>query len=76
MAKKKALAVALEDRRKWIFPEQAGLSLSRQCALAGLARSCYYYAPIETESSENEALMRQIDRLYLRRPFYGSPRMT
>jgi putative transposase len=68
--------VAREDRRKWIDPEQIGLSVSRQCALAGLARSCYYYEPAEAENSENEALMRQIDRLYLRRPFYGSPRMT
>jgi putative transposase len=68
--------VALEDRRKWIDPEQIGLSVSRQCALAGPARSCYYYEPGEAESSENEALMRQIDRLYLRRPFYWSPRMT
>lgn len=29
-----------------------------------------------TESAENLRLMRHIDRLYLKRPFYGSPRMT
>ena len=29
-----------------------------------------------TESFENLRLMRKIDELYLKRPFYGSPRMT
>jgi putative transposase len=46
-----------------------------QCVLAGLARSTYYYEPVG-ESEENLALMRVIDELYLKRPFYGSPRMT
>ena len=47
-----------------------------QCALAGLSRSSYYYEPMQTESLESLELMRWIDRLYLKRPFYGSPRMT
>lgn len=50
--------------------------MAQQCALLGLPRSSYYYEPIETESVENLQLMRQIDELYLKRPFYGSPRMT
>jgi putative transposase len=52
------------------------LSVVSQCALLGLSRSSYYYEPKETESAENLELMRVIDRLYLKRPFYGSPRMT
>jgi len=52
------------------------LSVASQCSLLGLPRSSYYYAPMATESEENLRLMRRIDRLYLRRPFYGSPRMT
>lgn len=32
--------------------------------------------PLPPENAENQRLMRRIDRLYLRRPFYGSPRMT
>lgn len=47
----------------------------QQCALAGLARSTYYYEPVP-ECDENLALMRLIDELYLERPFYGVPRMT
>lgn len=42
----------------------------------GLPRSSFYYAPNLSESAENLALMLQIDKLYLRYPFYGSPRMT
>jgi len=52
------------------------LSVVRQCLLAGLVRSSYYYGPVGRESPENLRLMRRIDELYLKRPFYGSPRMT
>jgi len=52
------------------------LSVARQCELIGLSRSSFYYEPMSTESEENLRLMRRIDELYLKRPFYGSPRMT
>lgn len=39
-----------------------------------LARSTYY-APV-IESQKNLKMMREIDELYLKRSFYGSPRMT
>jgi len=68
--------VPLEERRKWINAGNPELSVACQCELAGVARSSYYYLPVATESSENLALMRKIDRLYLKRPFFGSPRMT
>ena len=45
--------------------------MSRQCQLVGLPRSSWYYQPAG-ESAENLALMREIDRLYLRRPFFGT----
>jgi len=50
--------------------------VARQCALVDLPRSSYYYEPMAAESAGNLLLMRRIDELYLRRPFYGSPRMT
>jgi putative transposase len=40
-----------------------------------LARSTYYYEPA-TESAENLALMRRIDKQYLKTPFFGSRRMA
>jgi putative transposase len=51
------------------------LSIVQQCAVAGLARSTYYYESVP-EGDENLALVRLIDELYLHRPFYGVPRMT
>jgi putative transposase len=53
----------------------AELSVRRQCALLGLNRSTLYYGGAE-ESEANLCLMRLIDEQYLRRPFYGSRRMT
>ncbi len=49
--------------------------MRRQCELLGLGRSSYYYEPVP-ESAANLKLMRQIDELYLARPYYGSRRMS
>lgn len=49
--------------------------MKRQCELLGLPRSTYYYQAGE-ESEENLQLMRLIDEQYLRRPFFGSRKMT
>jgi len=65
-----------EVKRRWIDPGHKELSVARQCELVELARSSYYYTPMAIESEENLRLMRQIDELYLKRPFYGYPRMT
>ena len=51
------------------------LSVRRQCELLGLSRSTLYYHGVG-DSEENLRLMRLIDEQYLRRPFYGSRRMT
>ena len=51
------------------------LSVRRQCALLGLARSTLYYEPTP-ETAENLALMRLIDEQYTRCPFYGSRRIA
>ena len=51
-----------------------GLSLVRQCELAGVSRSPLYYRPAG-ESEENLALMREIDETHLKYPFYGVRQM-
>jgi putative transposase len=51
------------------------LSVRRQCALLGLNRSSFYYAPAG-ETPEDLRLMRLIDEQYTACPFYGSRRMT
>jgi putative transposase len=53
----------------------SGPSVRRQCQLAGVARSTVRYVPAP-ESALNLELMRQIDRIHLDQPVYGSPRMT
>jgi putative transposase len=47
------------------------LSVRRQCELLGVGRSGLYYEP-EATSTDELALMRRIDELHLRHPFYGS----
>ena len=70
-------------RRTWIEGIGAtptgsgdGLSVSRQCTLAGVARSTVY-GPERGErvSDLDMELLRLIDAEYTRRPFYGSRRM-
>jgi putative transposase len=64
-----------EERKAMIAPDRPGLSLSRQCRLLSISRSSFYYAP-QGESPENLALMRRIDELFLKYPFYGSRQMA
>jgi putative transposase len=55
--------------------EHPQLSVARQCALLGLARSSWYYTP-QGESTENLELMRRMNEQYTQTPFYGIRRMT
>jgi putative transposase len=64
-----------EERKAMIAPDRPDLSLSRQCQLLAIGRSSFYYAP-KGESPENLALMRRIDELFLKYPFYGSRQMV
>lgn len=58
-----------------IAPNRPGLSLSQQCRLLSISRSSFYYAP-KGESAENLSVMRRIDELYVKYPFYGSRQMA
>ena len=66
--------MSLAQRRRMVDREHPSLSIARQCALLGVARSSLYYRPREA-SGENPALMQAMDRQYLDTPFYGSRRM-
>ena len=63
------------ERKAMITRAQPGPSLSRQCALVSISRSAFYHTP-KGESPANLALMRRIDELYLKYPFYGSRQMA
>ena len=68
------MSLPVQTRQNWIS-EDPDYSIRRQCRLAGISRTSFYYEPI-VESEENLRLMRLIDKRYLDRPDYGSPRMT
>lgn len=70
----KKLALSVEAKRALIEPEHPPVSLRRQCALLGLARSGVYYQPVG-ERAEDLQLMRLLDAQYTETPFYGVRRM-
>jgi putative transposase len=61
-------------RKAMITRDHPDLSLSQQCRLVSISRSSFYYAP-KGESEENLCLMRRIDELFMKYPFYGSRQM-
>jgi putative transposase len=63
------------ERKAMIRRDHPVLSLSRQCEILSMSRSSFYYRP-KGESAENLVLMRRIDELFLKYPFYGSRQMT
>ena len=63
------------ERRAMVVRDHPSLSLSRQCRLLSIGRSSLYYEP-KGESAETLALMRRIDELFLKYPFYGARQMV
>ena len=51
------------------------LSIPRQCRLLSVGHSSFYYAT-KGESEANLALMRRLDALFLKYPFFGSRQMV
>ena len=66
----------MSTRRAWLGRDEA-LALTRQCDLAGVARSWVYGAAASDRvDAWDLQLLRLIDEQYTRRPFYGSRRMV
>jgi len=63
------------ERKAMITREHPELSLSRQCEVLSISRSSFYHAA-KGESPETLALMRRIDGLFMKYPFYGSRQMV
>lgn len=66
----------MRTRKEWVGADEP-LALSRQCLLAGVARSGAYarLSPAE-EDEEDHLLLQEIDAEYTQHPFYGSRRMV
>jgi putative transposase len=63
------------DRRQLVNRKHKKLSIRRQCALLGIARSGLYRAP-RAANDNDLPLMRRLDELYTAWPFLGSRRLT
>jgi hypothetical protein len=61
------------ERRAMIAPE-AALSVSRRCALLGMARSSFYCRP-RPEAAEKLDILKGLDRIFTSDPVYGSRRL-
>ena len=67
--------MSVPERRAMVERPGESLSVRRQCALLNLARSGVYRRGPVT-GADDLALMRRIDELHLKWPFYGSRRMV
>ena len=52
------------------------LSIRRQCQLLDISRSGFYHSSECEPCAEDVNMMKEIDRIYTDRPFYGSRRIT
>jgi putative transposase len=63
------------DRGAKLDRDHPLLSVRRQCAMLGIARSGVYRLP-HPANDDDPALLRWIDEMFTRWPFLGSRRMT
>jgi len=63
------------ERRALVERDDPDLSVAAQCRLLNVARSTLYYQPAPMDP-DDLALMRRMDELYTKWPFYGSRRMV
>src|SRR6516165_9069493 len=61
-SRRAARHLPIAERRAMIAPE-AGLSVSRQCARLGIARSSFYYRP-QPEAAEELEVLKRLDRIF------------
>jgi len=61
--------------RRTMVERDPSLSMRRQCELLGVSRSSLYYDAVPIDPEEL-ALMRLIDELHMKHPFYGSRKIA
>ena len=67
--------MSVRERRALVNRDDPDLPVAAQCRLLKLARLTLYYQPAPVDA-DDLALMRRIDQLYTKWPFYGSRRMV
>lgn len=63
------------ERLRLVVADHAHLSVARQCSLLKVARSTHYYKPRPVAKSDHE-IMKLIDMIFTKWPFYGSRKIT
>ncbi|WP_353346657.1 IS3 family transposase [Litorivita sp. NS0012-18] len=63
--------VSPAKKRAMIQRDHPDLSISQQCKLVQLSRSAFYYTPVGIDA-DTLAMMKEIDRVFTRYPFFGS----
>lgn len=72
---KKNLVCSTDEKRQLIERKFRRIAIYRQCVLIGLARSSFYYRKCKS-AADTKAVMRLIDEIYTKHPFYGIRRIT
>lgn len=66
----------MDERKSWVEPANLALSVRQQCEILKINRSCLYYTPRpKTFSDEQLALLRLVDEIYTKHPFFGTRQM-
>ena len=70
--------MSMPDRKAKLDKGHATLSVRNQCRMLSLARSGVYRAPkaANSNTADEQGVMRKIDKIYTRYPFMGSRRMV
>ena len=65
----------VKERLVLVEKDSESMSIVKQCDLLGICRSTLYYKPENQESDLNLEIMAELDKQYLKTPFYGKRRM-
>ncbi len=67
----------MDERRNWVEPEYFLLSVRQQCELLEVNRSSLYYTPRPKRLNDKQlALLRLVDEIYTKYPFFGTRQMS
>lgn len=67
----------MDNRRTWIETSHPLLSVRQQCEILGLNRSNLYYKPrSKALNGEQLSLLRLVDEVYTKYPFFGTRQMS
>lgn len=67
----------MDERKSWIEAEHPCLSVRQQCDLLNVSRTGLYYVPRQKVLSEKQlSLLRLVDEIYTKYPFFGTRQMS